>query len=187
MSSEFENEEARIREHIRASAPKCLSEFRFAPADDPTGRSDEDLVTSWHISCACQGGRGRVLGYSLRDFNASYVGPLQFVRPLYFECGNCSLTTRIIDEHGYNSEVAKIDGGVGSATFRGTGETSAFRCHSCEATEFEVTVSFIYSDGAFDLFLDEPELPAEDFFDVFEAYGDCVNCGRKSLIASFEG
>ena len=187
MDNEWENLTAPARDRIRATAPKCLSEFLLTPTDDPTGRSDEDLVTSWRIACKCQNGRGRVLGYSLKDFNTSYSGLLQFVRPMHFECGKCGQVSLIVDEHGYNSEVARIQGGVGSAIYRGKGAASPFGCQSCDATDFLVTTSFIYSDGAFDLFIDEPELPAEDFFDIIEVRGKCVQCNNVSLIASFEG
>lgn len=187
MDTDWENLTAPSRDRIRATSPKCLSEFLLTPADDPTGRSNEDLVTSWRIVCKCENSHGRVLGYSLKDFNSSYGGPLQFVRPLQFECGKCGEVSLIVDEHGYNSEVARIEGGVGSATYRGTGVASPFHCHSCDATDFVVTTSFIYSDGAFDLFIDEPDLPAEDFFDIIEARGKCVQCDSVSLIASFEG
>lgn len=187
MDDEWERLTAPARERIRANAPKCLGEFRLSSTEDPTGRSDEDVVTSWRLACGCEHGHGRVLGYSLHDFNASYRGPFQFVRPLHFECAECGRVTLIVDEHGYHSEVARLEGGVGSATFRGTGPTAPYCCQACEATDFAVTVSLIYSDGAFDLFLDEPELPAEDFFDIIDVRGQCQECGNSCVIASFEG
>ncbi|TWT63612.1 hypothetical protein [Rubinisphaera italica] len=187
MNNDWDDLEEQARERIINNSPKCLNPFRITRVDDPTGRSDIDLVTTWGIACKCDNNIGQVLGYSLKDFNKSYNGPLQFVRPLHFECGKCGLVSLIIDEHGFNSEVAQIEGGIGSATYRGTGETSPFHCHMCEATSFEVMTSFIYSDGAFDLFVEAPELPPENFFDLFEARGKCIQCGKVNVIASFEG
>ncbi len=181
---------ANARKRILSTVPECLSQFKVRRITNPSDHSDDEpgeLITSFEIACQCNERRGRLLGYSLREFNTKFKGKLQFVRPIHFGCSGCYQSSLMIDEHGYHSEVAKLEGGIGSATFRGSGETQPFHCHECGREQFTVVVTFIYSDGAFDLFLDEPELPAANFFDVFEARGKCSECSKTSLIASFEG
>jgi hypothetical protein len=184
---EDEDQVARVREVIRTTAPRCINDFRRTPTDSRLDRPDHDLVTSWRLACGCGHEKGYVLGFSLADFNTTYVGPLEFVRPVSFECSKCRRVMQIVDKHGYNEEVARMEGGVGSATFRGTGIPMQFHCHHCNASEFEVQASFIYSPGAFDLFLDFPEVPAQDFFDLVHMSGKCCGCGESSVIAYFEG
>jgi hypothetical protein len=93
----------------------------------------------------------------------------------------------IVDKHGYNEELARIEAGIGSATFRGEGEPSTFHCHHCGKTEFEIETSFIYSPGAFDLFREFPKTPAQDYFDLIHVRGTCRECEKSSVIAYFEG
>ena len=123
-----------------------------------------------------------MLGYSLTNYNSAYVGPQQFITPLGFHCSACRSVTEIIDSdcHGYHAEVSKLEGGSGAATYRGKGTRECFRCPTCCGEVFIVIVGFVYWEGAFDLFLDEPNLPFEDFFNVFLSYGKCVSCGMSS-------
>ena len=39
--------------------------------------------------------------------------------------------------------------------------------------------------GDFDLALDEPELPAQDFFNEFVAYGTCEGCRQLAPMTDF--
>ena len=48
-----------------------------------------------------------------------------------------------------------------------------------------MTIGFIYWPGAFDLILDEPDLPIQEFFNEFLYYGRCVSCGEESAITDF--
>jgi len=82
--------------------------------------------------------------------------------------------------HGYHPEVAKVEGGVGSAKIRGKGRRKLYRC-----------------PRDFDLFLDEEGLITEgcwkekdfahpeDFFNVFLSYGCCTSCGKVSEFSEF--
>jgi hypothetical protein len=127
------------------------------------------------------------LGYPLRHYNPQYHGQECFLSPLGFECIGCGKITEIIDTaiHGYHSEVAKLEGGTGSAKLRGKGARLAFACPKCTSNVLEVTVEFVYWDAAFDLFVDEPELPCQEFFNVFLSYGRCAACGKSFELTDF--
>jgi hypothetical protein len=175
-----------IAGRLRTTPPSCIREFRLTPAELPVA-SDENCKSVWRLACACGEDRGRALGYPLRDYNPDYDGPERFLSPLGFECSDCGKVTEIIDTdaHGYHSEVAKIEGGVGSVAIRGEGPRQPFPCSACGAQVFLVTVGFVYWGAAFDLFLDEPDLPAQEFFNVFLSYGRCVECGEESVLTDF--
>ncbi len=98
--------------------------------------------------------------------------------PLGFQCEACGKITELLDTdlHGYHAECGKLEGHPGGAKFRGSGERCAFSCTRCGQVVFEFTVGFVYHDGAIDLFLEEPDLLWEDFFDVFLCYGRCEGC-----------
>jgi hypothetical protein len=81
-----------------------------------------------------------------------------------------------------HAEIAKLEGGIGSAKMRGQGEPLAFACAECAATEVSVIVGFVYWD--FDLMLDEPELSGQEFFNEFLIYGRCASCGKSSSVAN---
>jgi hypothetical protein len=88
--------------------------------------------------------------------------------------------TKILDTdiYGYHAEVAKLQGGIGSATRRGKGPQQPFLCAGCGEQVFEVTVGFVFWPGGVDLFLDEPTLPCEDFFNVFLCFCRCARCSQ---------
>jgi hypothetical protein len=123
-----------------------------------------------------------ILGYPLKQYNPEYGGP-DFITPLSFKCSACATITQIIDTniHGYHAEVAKIEGGTGSATLRGNGEPSQFACPMCGENIFFVTVGFVYWD--FDIMFDEPDSPGQEFFNVFLIYGQCKKCDKVSSAA----
>ncbi len=116
--------------------------------------------------------------------NPSYKGDL-LVSPFAFECSACSRVTELLDSdiHGYHAEVGKLEGGIRSAKLRGTGPRTTFACPGCEKTSFRMVVGFVYWD--FDILEDEPQLPAQEFFNLFLLYCTCVNCGRLSEPTEF--
>ncbi len=139
------------------------------------------------LACTCGEQRGRVLGYPLRDYNPNYDGPECFISPLSFECTDCRKVTEIFDTdiHGYHSEVAKIEGGIGSVKGRGEGPRQPFSCSACGEQVFVVTVGFVYWPAAFDLLFNEPGWPILEFFNVFLCHGRCVACGEVSAVTDF--
>jgi hypothetical protein len=173
-----------IAGRLRTTPPSCVREFRLTPAELPV---DDNFKSVWQLACGCGNDRGRVLGYPLREYNSDYDGAESFLSPLGFECSDCRKVTEIIDTdvHGYHSEVAKIEGGIGSAKMRGEGPRQPFPCSTCGAQLFVVVVGFVYWGAAFDLFLDEPELPAQEFFNAFLSYGRCAACGEVSELTDF--
>jgi hypothetical protein len=173
-------------ERLRTTPPTCVRGFRLTPAELPVAW-DENCKSVWRLACTCGEERGRVLGYPLRDYNLDYDGPECFVSPLGFECSGCGKVTEIIDTdtHGYHSEVAKIEGGVGSAKIRGEGPRQPFLCSACGAQVFVATVGFVYWDAAFDLLFNEPGWPILEFFNVFLCYGRCVGCDKVLAVTDF--
>jgi hypothetical protein len=179
MSEEpFENEldDAQIAEQIRASPPSCVAGFNLLSTELPVPW-DDVFKTVYGIACRCGSQTGKILGYPLRDYNSSYEGDL-LVTPIAFHCEQCSTVTEILDTdaHGYHAEVAKLEGGVGSAKIRGHGSRSEYICPSCNTEIFKVTVGFVYWN--FDIVYDEPDLAGQDFFNVFLMYGHCQKCNH---------
>ena len=177
---------ARMVARLRKTAPSCINGFRLTATELPV-EWDDSCKSVWRLACACGEEQGRVLGYPLSDWNSEYRGPECFLSPLAFECSKCGKVIEIIDTdvHGYHSQLARIEGGVGSAKLRGEGPRSCFPCAACAAGFFAVMVGFVYWDGVFDFFLDEPDLPPEEFFIVFLCYGYCTACGHISDISDF--
>lgn len=171
-----------VAEHIRNTPPSCIAGFRLAPAELPE-RFDDCFKVVYGLLCLCGNDQGAILGFPLSDLSRGYDGP-DFVTPLFFKCGACGGVMRIIDSdiHGYHAEVGKLDGGVGSTKIRGKGDPRSFHCPDCSQTAFSVIVGFVYWN--FDVMLDDPHLPGQEFFNVFLIYGKCRNCGRSASVAS---
>jgi hypothetical protein len=177
----MELDEDQIAKHIRDNPPACVAGFRLSPAELPEP-FDDNFQTVYGLSCKCGMDHGSILGYPLTEYNSKYDGS-DFISPLSFKCGKCATVTQILDTdiHGYHAEVGKLQGGIGSAKLRGDGEPVAFVCPGCSAILFSLIVGFVYWD--FDIILDEPELPAQEFFNVFLIYGVCKGCGKASSVA----
>jgi hypothetical protein len=178
----MELNEDEIAELIRKNPPSCIAGFKLSATELPEP-FDDNFKTVYRLSCKCGNMNGAILGYSLKDYSPKYDGP-DFITPLSLKCGKCGTATQIIDTdiHGYHAEIAKIEGGVGSAKLRGKGEPSKFLCPNCAGEVFSVIVGFVYWD--FDLMLDEPESPGQEFFNVFLIYGVCNKCGKASPVAN---
>jgi hypothetical protein len=173
-------DDAQIAEKIRANPPSCVAGFNLL-TELPVAW-DDSFKLVFSLECKCGSHIGKVLGYPLSDYNFSYDGD-EFVTPIAFHCGQCNTVTEILDTaiHGYHAELAKVEGGVGSAKIRGNGVRSEYVCPNCENKTFKVTVSFIYWD--FDIMYDEPDWAGQEFFNVFLIYGHCQNCDHVSPIA----
>src|SRR5258708_6406846 len=110
-----------IIEHIRKNPPACVAGFRLSSTELPEP-FDDNFKTVYRLACHCGCDQGAVLGYQLRDYKPTHVGP-DLITPLSFKCRTCATVTQIIDTdiHGYHAEVGKLDGGIGSAKYRGSG------------------------------------------------------------------
>jgi hypothetical protein len=102
------------------------------------------------------------------------------ITPIAFRCESCPRITEILDTkvHGYHAEVGKLEGGVGSAKIRGTGDPSFHRCRQCSGVVFDFVVGFVHWD--FDIIFDAPTLPAHNFFNEFLMLCTCTLCGGVS-------
>jgi len=89
------------------------------------------------------------------------------VTPIGFKCSTRAQVTEILDtkKHGYHAEVGKLEGGTGSGKIRGVGEQRMYYCKHCENDIFDFVIGFVY--WHFDIIFDEPELPAQNFFNEF--------------------
>jgi hypothetical protein len=175
--------EEQLVKKLQTTPPSCLKGFRNAPTELPEP-FDDNPISVWQIRCTCGGKKGRFLGHSLKDYNPIHEGPELFISPLTFECGECNKTTELLDtdRHGYHADVARRDGGIGSAKLRGKGPQRAFSCPGCSGELFEVTVAFIfwYPDE-----LVEFDGNWEDLFSVFLCYCKCAGCGQTSQATDF--
>ncbi len=178
----MEPEEARIAGQIKSTPPTCIKEFDLTPTELPEFW-DDNFKTVYSLACRCGETKGAILGHLLRDYNPDCGDDDMMITPLAFRCATCDSTTEILDTniHGYHAEIAKIDGGVGSTKYRGTGPRTKYSCPKCNNEEFsKLTVGYVFWD--FDLMLDQPELPAQEFFDVFLIYVDCSTCNHVSRV-----
>lgn len=174
----MEPEEDQIKEHINQHPPSCISAFRLSPAEPPE-KIDVYFKSAYQLACNCGNNEGTILGYPLNQYNSEYHGP-DFITPLSFSCSACSAISQILDTgiHGYHAEVARLEGSRGSCHMRGTGEPSRFLCPQCSESIFSVIVGFVF--WHFDIIYDEPDLPAQQFFNEFLIYQRCKNCRKVS-------
>ena len=170
--------------HVQTRPPSCLSNFRTTPAH----MQPWNHWAGWALACSCSETKGKLLGYSLKDFDPKYSGPQVFVSPLAFLCSSCEKTTEIIDtkEHGYNAEISKPYGKTCETNYRGTGPRQVMQCPACGRPEFTITAFCAHPH--FDLIEDEPELEprVQEYFDSFGCRGKCAACGKESSLADFE-
>jgi hypothetical protein len=172
---------SKVLKQLRRTPPRCVRGLACEPTAAPERGARPD-ASAFRLACRCRGKKGRVLGYSLAEYNREYDGPVQFIGPLGFACVKCRERTRIIDTdiHGWHGELDS------SAVMRGSGRREAYRCPKCDGDEFGVTVTFQYPDEA--LWADDDDLPAarEDSFNGFQLHGTCAGCKKVSWIAGFE-
>jgi len=177
----------RAKEVLRTTPPSCVADFHLTPAELPI-EWDESTRSVWQLACKCSGRQGRVLGYALGDYAEVPNGTNIFISPIGFQCTACSKVTEIIDTdlHGYHSEVAKREGGIGSATYRGEGgDRVAWSCPKCTGQVFSVSVAFIFWDAVLDLAEDQPEWPIQEFFLVCLLFARCAACEHVSQPTDF--
>lgn len=175
------------KERIAKSAPACLKPVRKASVK-PVIEKGDPFTVAWRVGCACGATSGAVLGYRLSDFNKDYDGPMLFVSPLGFDCAACKKVTDFLDTavHGYNSEMDKIEGGGGSAAYRGEGTRTRYGCPKCGKDRVEVTMQFGYWDGAIEVLEEDPDLPGADFFNMAVCLAKCVACGTVTPASELE-
>jgi hypothetical protein len=161
----MDDEKNDIEAYVRRTPPSCVSSFRLTTGQLPKPH-DDNVTTAWQLVCKCGCDTGWLGGHRLDKLNPSYKGPL-LVGPLAFLCSTCSQVTELLntDIHGYHAEVDKLEGGAGSAKLRGTGPRTGYTCPGCQKNIFRMVVGFVYWD--FDIAEDEPELPAQEFFNEF--------------------
>jgi hypothetical protein len=168
-----------IKKRLQTTPPRCLQRLELVPAS-LDAESPELFITAWKIGCPCGMTAGSILAYVGMDTNELRIS----VTPLAYVCSVGHVTELLdTDRHGYHAEVARLEGDeLGSAKTKGEGPRTYFPCPHCGAKQFKLTVAFCYWQAAFDLFLDEPELPIEDFFNEFELRGTCERCGTSILM-----
>lgn len=160
-------DETQIVEHIRNTPPTCVNGFRLTAAQLPE-LWDDNFTTVYRLACTCGNSSATILGHRLRDYNSNCSeNDDALITPLGFQCTQCNIVTEIIDTdiHGYHAEIAKIEGGSGSAKYHGEGSRTPYKCPQCSTITFDkVTVGFVFWD--FEMMLDEPDLPGQDFFNI---------------------
>jgi hypothetical protein len=170
---------------LSQTPPTCISGFVSSPTELPEPW-DDNPRSVWQLACRCGSKVGRLLGYPLKDYNNEYEGPMIFLSPLGFECCECGMVTDVLDTdiHGYHAEVSRLEGSdCGSAKLRGEGLRQAFRCPSCDADSFAMTVGFVF--WYVDELLEEFDDKWENLFNVFLCHCKCSKCGQWSQPTEF--
>jgi uncharacterized protein (TIGR02996 family) len=170
-----------VLKRVRGTPPRCIRGLTATPVPVPD-RGLRAYSSAFRLACRCGGERGRVLGYSLADYNREYDGPLELVSPLAFGCAACGRRAQVSDTgvHGYHGELGC------SAVYRGRGRRRPYVCPRCGGQEFGVVATFVYGGEA--LPAEEEDLPAarEDSFNGLQLHGTCAGCGRRSFIAGYD-
>jgi len=160
---------------LRERPPKCIASFRRKLIERSLGTFDVTLAYS--LACECGSDSGVLLGYPLSSLSPDYDGEM-FVGPLTFRCRGCDSSVIVIDTNtdGYHGMMDS------AATYRGSGDSSAFACLSCGSDVLRPFVAFGYGDAVFDLDEDEPGIDYENYFMGFAAYGQCASCNTESEV-----
>lgn len=172
-------------ERLKNTRPSCLADCVVQPTDLPEPW-DENPISVWRLECRCGSTSGRLLGYSLKDLDSEYDGPLVLLSPLGFECAECSAVSEFLDTdiHGFHADLARRDGDdEGSSKLRGAGERLRFPCPKCEHDKFNVTLGFVFWNA--DELAEEFDERWEDLFNVFLCFAKCQQCGFVSQPTDF--
>lgn len=171
-------DEGQLVEQLLRTPPTCLSAFNAAPSE-VWESFDDSPQSAWRIRCQCGGEKGRLLGYTLSDYDTEYRGPVCFLSPLAFECVTCNAISELLDtdRHGYHAELSRLEGdGQGSSKLRGTGPRQTLGCPSCSSDTFRVKVGFVYWHP--DELAEEFDEAWEDLFSVFLCQCICASCNH---------
>jgi hypothetical protein len=167
-------------EYLWQHVPRCIQDFTLRRLRN---KKQSESSTTFELQCACGGKLAQIVGHPLSKFNRQVADSLVFVGPLGFRCERCKKTTEILDTklHGYHGELNA------SATYRGNGRRTAFRCPKCSQNIFAaVSVSFHYGDAAFDLWEDDNEVALSDYFQGFGLHARCASCQTQSAITQLD-
>jgi hypothetical protein len=167
-------------EYLWQHVPRCIQDFTLRRLHK---NEQSKTSTTFELQCACGGKLAQVIGHPLSRLNRQVPDSLLFVGPLGFRCERCKKTTEILDTklHGYHGELNA------SATYRGNGRRTAFRCPKCSQNLFAaVRASFHYGDAAFDLWEDDNEVALSDYFQGFGLHARCANCQAQSAITQLD-
>ena len=177
-------DEQQMIERLLSAPPSCLTGFAATLVSEAAEAHDTPSST-WHLTCRCGERSGRLLGYSLKDYNRDYDGPECFLGPLAFECSQCRVVTELLDtdRHGYHAETARLEGGIGSVKLRGQGPRQSFPCPKCQTDIITLEVGFVFwnPEDLAELF----ETDWENVFNEFLCRCQCRGCGETSEPTDF--
>ncbi len=96
---------------LETKQPTCLRGFSCNSTTLPEPW-DDNPKSVWHVRCKCGGTTGRLRGFSLKDFNDEYDGPLAMISPLAIQCAVCKEETELLDTdiHGYHADLDLREG-----------------------------------------------------------------------------
>jgi hypothetical protein len=162
---------------VAVHPPRCLGQFALG---DPTIEDGETI--RFRLSSATGESAGTLFGYSLARLDSDYSGDLEFVSPLSVVWAGTDRPALLLDTnvHGYHGEMDA------SSKLRGEGEPEAFVCSSCRGSQFRFEVRLHYWGAAYDLWEDEPELPVQDYFNLFTLIATCNSCRRKHTASDLD-
>ena len=164
----------------------------LAPALVEAGLDDQgDCIVRWSLACNCGREAGGLLGHPLSGVAPERVSqgdsdPL--LSPLVFVCRACNRETVFLDtnRHGYHAEIARAEGGAGSAKLTGSGSPTPHSCPLCGKPDFAMVAVLAYWDleeiGEAAL---ELSLAPEDLFNTFELECECLSCQHRSQPTDF--
>ncbi|QDT36334.1 hypothetical protein Pan189_06900 [Stratiformator vulcanicus] len=174
-----------VRSKIKS--PTCLREFRTEMVDDRTSEYGEGEIV-YSLSCSCGADKLSLLGHDIEN-NFGNKTIRVFVSPLHVRCESCNQTRLLFDNdlHGYDAEL-----GHGSTTLRGEGDSTLYRCRTCQSAQFRMILTFYLSSETFDMAFEDElgnsrlnERP-QDLFHVISVQGTCCDCGQNETMCGLE-
>src|SRR5581483_4536470 len=147
---------------------------------------DDAIIVTWTLGVSAAGDPCLAIG---EPTVVSADPPVKLLfGPLALESGGKRVEIFNPVMHGFNNEIDRLQAGLSApAPDEGPDGRGPFQCPDCLSTTFAIQAAVWYQPGAVDLFARKPHLPIPDLFNDFNLHGVCSACGRRAVIAEFDG
>ena len=157
--------------------PRCIRPLTVDEDSELVSQVDRGApFRGFQIGCPCGEDSVELLGYEAESQAAPGEGV--FIGPLGMRCVSCGTESEIMDPEtdGYNGEIDS------NTTMRGSGVRTSWRCPQCKNSRVHAAVVFAYQVEVDEEMAERPE----DFFDVFQLFAVCCQCGELREVTAFD-